>query len=296
MSAPKSHRYEHAALGVDDLEQALDFYTGVFGLKEIARDGDAVFLGCGYDDNFDLCVRPGGAALDSFALRMPDADALDAASARLSGAGVETSASTDPGPGIEAAIAFSAPTGHRLELVVVGDRRYHVPSAPAKLPAGLGPLDADHINLMAGDVKGLIDFLSSALGFRLSDAIEPEAGFWVAAWTRLGAAHHDVGVFFTESDKTLHHLAWTCASVEHMKMLADRLAAAGMRLELGLSRHPVGSNLYAYFWAPGGHRFELTAEGAILDDSTPPRTWKDMGETLDAWGTAIPPESMFVGS
>jgi catechol 2,3-dioxygenase len=124
-----------------------------------------------------------------------------------------------------------------------------------------------------------------------------DEGVWAASWIRLSGGHHDVGIIGTENaSETLHHVAWTFASFEHMKIAADRLAAAGVKLELGMSRHPVGANLFAYFWEPGGNRFEFTSEGAILDARTPPRFWKGFEDTLDAWGNPIVPDSFRRGS
>ena len=150
---------------------------------------------------------------------------------------------------------------------------------------------------MSTDVKGLSEFFRDVLDFKWSDVIVMEDGHWAASWVRMSGSHHDVGVFGTDdASVTLHHLAWTFSSFDHMKNAADMLAAAGLRLELGMSRHPVGANLYAYFWEPGGNRFEFTCEGAVLDPRTPPRFWEGFKDTLDAWGDPIVPETFRKGS
>jgi catechol 2,3-dioxygenase len=297
VSAPKVQTYEHAEVRVKDLGAALEFYTGVLGLHELARDNGTVYLGCGYDENYDLAIREGGTGVVHFALRVADEDALERYAGRLGDAGVKVERADGIEPGQERGIRFEIPGGHAMELVLVEDNRYIETYRPAYPTRGIAPLDGDHINLMSTDVKGLCEFLRDVLDFWWSDVIVFDDGLWAAAWTRMSGGHHDVGIFGTQSTtETLHHVAWTFSSLDHMKIGCDLLAQSGNRLELGISRHPAGANLYAYFWEPGGNRFEFTAEGAILDPRTPVRYWNSFKDTLDAWGDPIPPDTFPKGS
>jgi catechol 2,3-dioxygenase len=297
MSAPKVQTYEHAEVRVKDLGSALEFYTDVIGLHEIAREDGVVYLGCGYDENYDLAITEGGTGVVHFALRAEDEDALERYTRRVEEAGIATERRDGSEPGQEQGVRFEIPGGHRMELVLVADNRYLETYRPVRPIRGIAPLDGDHINVMSTDVKGLSEFLRDVLDFKWSDVIVFENGHWAASWVRMSGGHHDLGIFGTDDPGvTLHHVAWTFSSVDHMKFAADLLAAAGIRLELGMSRHPVGANLYAYFWEPGGNRFELTAEGAILDARTPPRFWKSFHDTLDAWGDPVVPETFPKGS
>lgn len=297
MAAPKANIYEHAELRVRDLGRALDFYTGVLGLHELARDDGVVYLGCGYDENYDLAVRAGGTGVVHFALRAEDGDALERYARRVRDAGLDVERRDGAEPGQEQAIRFRIPGSVEMELVLVADNRYIEPYRPARTPRGIAPLDSDHVNVMAMDVKAVSEFLRDVLDFNWSDVIVMEGGHWAASWVRMSGNHHDVGVFGTDDPSvTLHHVAWTFSSFDHMKIGADLLAATGTRLELGMSRHPVGANLYAYFWEPGGNRFEFTCEGAVLDPRTPPRFWEGFQDTLDAWGDPIVPDTFRKGS
>lgn len=296
----KAARFEHAELRVKDLSQALEFYTDVIGLVEIAREDDTVYLGCGLDANYDLAVVEGGTGIVHFAIRVDDEEHLERELKRLDGHGIRCERHDGAEPGQRRGARFELPSGHAIEYVVVEDDRYLNPLKPAyPRRRGFGPLDADHINLVATDVRGVAEFLRDALGFRLSDVSEPEPGFWAGAWARFGAYHHDVGIAPTRDPQTsLHHFAWTMSSFEHMKTAADMMAEAGVRLELGPSRHPLGPNLFMYFLEPGGNRFELSCEGAIIDPTTPTGFWKGLEDTLDGWGTLHErmPESFFVGT
>jgi catechol 2,3-dioxygenase len=78
--------------------------------------------------------------------------------------------------------------------------------------------------------------------------------------------------------------------VEHMKTLIDRIAQAGVGLELGPGRHFTGSSIFSYFWEPGGNRFELSAEVASVDPSAPTVYTDATVEDISAWGSlAVPP-------
>ena len=295
MSAPRA--FEHAQLRVNDLGAALDFYLGPVGLVEIAREGGVVYLGCGLDENYDVALVGGGTGVEHFAILVSDEAELERHAARLVGAGVRPERRDGREPGQEQGLRFTLPTGHVMELVVAADCRYLVPSRPARgARSGMTLVDVDHINLCSGDVRGLAEFLRDVLDFRFSDLIVLESGELFAAWTRYGQHHHDVAILPGSPAETLHHLAWTCSSLDHMKLCCDLLSACGLRLELGIGRHPVGSNLFAYFWDPGGNRSELTAEVARLDPTTPTRVWSSPLETLDAWGEPVVPESFRRGS
>jgi len=298
VSYPKVQAYEHAQIGVNDLGAALDFCTGPFGLVEIARQGNAVYLGCGYDDNHDLSLVVGDTGVRHFALRVPSSEDLDAIGERCRTVGLAPERSTDAEPGEVDAVSVALPDGHVIEFVVVADQRYLEPYRPARRVSAHGPIDNDHISVLSADVRRSAMFLVDTFGFRLSDVTEPtHGGDWFAAWTRMSPGHHDVGFnVATVSGETLHHVAFAYAGIDHLKVALDVLSAAGHRLELGPGRHPVGANLYAYMWTPGGNRFELCAEGAILDPGTPTRVWRSIDETLDAWGRPAVPTTFSRGS
>jgi len=300
MGQPKAPKFEHAEIRVEDLSKALDFYTNIIGLTEIARDDGVVYLGCGMDKNYDLAVVEGGKGLSHFALRVNDEDELNRLQKNLTDHGVQVVNTDGREPGQEKGIRFDMPNGIEMEFIIVGDDRYVNPARPAyPRTKGFAPLNADHINIMSMNVKRDADFLKDVLGFRFSDIVEPEpgSGYWTAAWTRYGEYHHDVAITTAKNkSETLHHFAWSLGNFEDFKRAADMLSDYGVYMELGPSRHPIGPNLFAYFWEPGGNRFELSAEAAIIDNSTPPNFWRGMEDTLDSWRIIEPPTSFSRGS
>jgi len=289
----------HAELRVKDLEKALEFYKEVMGLVEVAREGQTVYLACGVDGNYDLAVTPGGTGVAHFAFQVDDEADLETCRRRLEEKGVKVSLRNGTEPGQDRGISFHLPSGHTMELVLVADRPHYLQPALARYKRfqGFAPLDADHITLQTRDVKGLAEFLRDVLGFYISDVFSPAPGIWGAAWTRVGEYHHDLAIIGTQDpNETLNHLAWTMDGFEHVKKALDLLAQYGLPVETGPGRHGVGGNVFAYFWEPGGNRFELSAEmPRAVDRRTGPIFWDDFPKAFSSWGQ-LPPESFAKGS
>ena len=105
----------HVSLNVDDVDAALDFYTGVVGLA--ARTDRPAFpfggawLDAGGQQVHLIEGRPPAALGQHFALLVDD---LDATVAELRGRGIEVS---DPGPvGTSLQAFLSDPSGNLVEL------------------------------------------------------------------------------------------------------------------------------------------------------------------------------------
>jgi catechol 2,3-dioxygenase len=90
--------------------------------------------------------------------------------------------------------------------------------------------------------------------------------------------------------QTLHHMAFELDGIGHLTAAADQLGAAGVPLEAGPGRHGVGGNLYAYFWAPGGNRYELSAEMPRVPGArdAPNVRLASSVNSFSAWGTPRP--------
>lgn len=291
-----------AELEVRDLAQALEFDTGVFGMREVARDRDLVYLSLLAEETFQLALAAGGTGVRSFAFSVDSEEDLGYYAGRLANLGIATEVRRDAMPGRKVALGFSLPGGHEMELVVNKHRGgYRTPATPG-LPvrSGVAPADIDHITLAAPDSRTLwstLEVLRDGLGFKTSDVIETGDKDAVGAWTRAGELHHDLGLLRGRAADTLHHLAWTMEGFDHLKTSADRLANAGLELETGPGRHGVGGNLYAYFWTPGGNRYELSAEMPRLagERDEPYVRSTSQFNAFSAWGAARP-ESFQKGS
>lgn len=292
-------KFEHATLRVTDLDAACEFYTDVLGLVELERE-DAVYLGCGLDENYDVGLIEGGTGVEHVALRMDSAEELAHYESRLQETGIETERTDGAEPNQTEGVRFTLPTGVEMELVTVGDTGYHHPTETVGDRFGVSPRDVDHVNLMSWDVARDLAVLTESLDFEVSDEIVGESGTTIQAWARSGALHHDIALSTADNVAyTLHHLSFEVDNLEHIKALCDRLVGKGHRLELGPNRHNAGANTFAYVWTPGGNRIELTAEMATVDDGEPTtvREIDRTTNTVSSWGGVEPtPEFMEKGS
>ncbi|MFA1610836.1 VOC family protein [Halobellus rubicundus] len=288
-------RIEHAKLAVTDLEDARRFYTDAMGLVERGETDGTVYFGRGYDSNFDLAVTEGGTGIEHFAVRAIDSAAVDGYEERLRDRGVDTARVDGAEPGQRAGIRFELPGGVPMEIVAVEDEAYPHSNVSATDRAGHAPSAVDHIQFFTPDLDADLAFLRDAVGLHVSDLVgprdDPENAF-----LRCNTLHHDIALKHKPelSETSLHHFAWGYDSIEHMKLFLDTVVGRGADFERGIGRHFAGDNLYAYFWEPGGNRFEMCAEMAEVK-TTEPNHVVDYETATTAWGPGAP-ESFDEGS
>jgi catechol 2,3-dioxygenase len=284
-------RLNHAVLGVEDLDRAVEFHQTAFGLEEVGREDGTVYLGGG-GPSYLIGLAAGGTGVRRFAAEVDSPDDLETYAQRLADLGTEAERRSDGEPGQGDSLRFTAPSGHVIELVVA--------SGPApELGGTIAPLGLDHITLRTGNPRELAEWLGQALDCKVSDAAvaPPLPGGWAAAWTRFGELHHDIAMMATPPPRatdTLDHLAWTMRDFEHYRPACDALSELEIGLEAGPGRHRLGENTYAYFWEPGGNRYELSGSMPRVQ-TTEPGLWEDFAHAFSAWGV-MPPESFSRGS
>lgn len=298
-------RLEHVELFVSDLPTAVAFYTDVFGLVELDRVGETVYLGCGLDGNFDVALTGGETGIEHLAIRTGDRSLADY-EASLDDHDVAYEGLVTPEPGIEAGVRFGLPSGQvEMEVVDVEDPRYHNPANVEPLPtvapvhpdrSPIAPRDLDHVGLYSSDLEADVEFLQDVLDFRLSDVGVDETGDRHMVFTRAGQHHHEVVVFDEPGPETLGHLAWDMTDIAHLQQFADHLVGRGYELETPMVRHGPGSNVATYFVAPGGNRMEVTTGVETMDPSVEMREHRLSDMPFCAWSDVGPPESFLEGS
>ena len=291
----------NAIIRVNDVSEAVDFNVNVFGLKEMAREGDKVYLGCGLDNDYDLVLTSGGTGIGQLAYQVGNEDELKMYKKRIEELGIKVEEFTDAEPGHPKKISFLLPSTNKdiqMDLVTVANQRsyYNPASTPHRSLTGAGPQDLDHLGIKVADGKKFSEFVTTALDFKLSDIFMPAPEIYAAVWSRSREYHHDLAFFGSHScDETLDHIAWRFEGIEHMKRALDMMAPHGLQLEFGIGRHEVGANLFAYFWV-NGNRYELSAEmPRVVDDNSEPNFWDDITKSMTSWRQFMP-ESFKKGS
>jgi catechol 2,3-dioxygenase len=291
----------YAHLRVTNIDACIEFHQSVMGLTLLERAADRALFSAGADDEVDLILteESGRAGAAGFALSADSAEDLDVRARKLKTAGVSWLTASDPLPGISRTLSFDLPSGHHIALALLAKppAYLHPSRGPRPRDRGCALLDVDHITLRIDNgVRRTMDFLREVVGLRSSDIQMLPDGEPMATWMRIGEYHHDVAMFAGHLGESLDHLAWTAAGIEDIKRMLDLLARHDIKAEAGPGRHGIGGNLYAYFRAPGGNRYELSGEmPRVPHHLAEPVIWTDLAAGFSAWG-ATHPESFKWGS
>jgi catechol 2,3-dioxygenase-like lactoylglutathione lyase family enzyme len=267
-------------LSTPDLDRSVDFYTRVWGLEQVASQGDKVFLAASGDDFHVLELKPGPeAALRKTTFRVRSAGDLAALEQRLVAAGATLLRPIGPADAPSGGQRFVVrePQGATLEFVH-GDIRKE-----AKMIANR-PLRLAHVNINSTAIEDLSAFYQTALGFQLTDRSK------MMAFLRCNDDHHAV-VLAEAPVNGLNHVAFLVPDLESVMRGAGNVKDAGCPIGWGVGRHGPGDNVFAYFVDPTGVVIEYTAEVLQVDDDYRvggPADWVWPPGRTDHWGIAPP--------
>jgi len=289
MSAVGIQRLGHVALRAPDPEAAAAFAEEKLGFMP-APGGDRghVRLAAhGGVDAVSLVYVPGdGPGLDHAAYVVPD---LDAAADALTQRGVQVQRTEDE-------VRFRTPAGHQLALVAGPTTRFpvgHVAPVPDTAPA---PMCADHLGIGAPDLEAEVAFAQDVLGMLPSNHVLAPDGTEVMRFLRFPGRYlyHQLVVARTLAP-VLHHIQFTCKSLDSFYATAAALRAGGVEIQWGPLRHGPGHNVALYVQDAVGHWIQFSAEEEIvLDDAHyEPRTWSvEDPKVIDEWNSGPPPEAL----
>jgi catechol 2,3-dioxygenase-like lactoylglutathione lyase family enzyme len=255
-------RIGHVALGVPDVERALDFYVRGANLSLVERSGDGAYLRCQAEHHSLELHRSSEARLDHLAFETFCDEETEALRRRLERQGVPVAAAPlEPGR-LGTAFRFQDPTGTWIE----------VHRGMARLPnlVSPGPFTVHrlgHVTMLTPDLNRSERFYREVVGFRLSDRRE---GFGI--WLRCNADHH-VLAFLASDRAALDHHAYEIPDWNEIKRVCDWCFRQGFPLDAGPMRHGPGNNVNVYVKDTDGVKIEFYAEmEQIHDDEDHVRT------------------------
>ncbi|MEU1176828.1 VOC family protein [Streptomyces sp. NPDC005820] len=264
----------YLSLKTPDLEAAAAFYEKALGMTRTDTEASApVRLGFGRGHHAVELVA-GSPGLDHFAFEVRDESDLAALRERLRRAGVAMS--QPPGDRVAPGVfAIVDPDGNRLEFHGAIDRS-------GERSGGLRPDCVQHLALASPDAGRLVRFYVDVLGFRVSDQMGEDAGFWL----RSAQEHHSLAIFERERNHGLDHYSFDVAGWDAFKVWCDHFSREGVPVVWGPGRHGVGNNLFIMFHDTTGYLIEFSAEMDLFpDDSTAePGQWDDYGLAASLWG------------
>ncbi len=285
MSSPWISTLRSVALNLPDLAKAEKFYTDVWHLKVVAREGNAIYMRGTGPDHHLLSLHQGGDVpqIRHITLRATSEAALKEIEKAAVAAGGSITVPLGPlnEPAGGKGLTLRDQDG-RLIQVVFGDSR-HADAGEEKDH----PMRLAHVVINAHDVPKSQKFLEQALGFRLIDRTK------IMAFMNCNADHHSLALGDTDND-ALNHIAFVMPEIESVMRGGGRMKDAGHGIEWGPGRHGPGNNAFNYFIDPFGVVIEYTADVQQVDDSYKvgtPDDWKWPAGRVDHWGISAPPSA-----
>ena len=227
----------NVSLGVSDLEEAVRFFNGTWGLEEVDRaDGAVYFRGTGtYHHILALRQSEREEVISADFLAESRAD-VDAIHRRAVGAGVTAAAPgpiTTPGGGY--GFTFKDPDGRTVRVIAEDERHHAIEGQPDR------PSRIMHVVLNAIDKDATSAFYCEVLGFTVSNAVP------VGTFLKCNEDHHALA-FFRSQATTLNHIAFKMQDAAAVSRGAERMLSRGYKMGWGLGRHTI--EVYAYFEGP----------------------------------------------
>ena len=279
-------RIGHMALRVENLDEAVAFFTGVLALKETLRERGRSYLTCNDRHHELILIESPKRGYDHIALEVADADVLEATIASAVRSGGKSLGPADAEPGIAGAALVAGPAGHPFKLF------YGMETVEPPLPDPHGALPSrfEHVALKVRRLGPTERFLEEGFGFKFSDRVSS-----LGSWWHCDPDHHGIALQLAPNNQ-FHHHAWKQEDLNALGVTADRAYEHGETLTWGLGHHGPGDNRFIYFKDPTGALVECCSEMAQMGPGSTyvPRTWKVKGGNL--WGAGAPPKWLLAGA
>jgi catechol 2,3-dioxygenase len=273
-------RTGHVQLRVMDLAAAIHHYTEYYGLILTGQSGDRAYLK-GWDefDHHSLILRETDeSGMDHVAFKVRREADLDRIEGELRERLIAvTHIPAGEQPGMGRRVAFTVPTGHRVELYATCEQVGNgLPLRnPDVWPDGLKGMKAtrlEHVLLYGPNVNDTSALFTDVLGLALAEEVVTEDGGRVGAFLTCASKSHDIA--FIEAPETrFHHLAYWLETWDDIRNAADIIAKYKLPLDIGPTRHGISRGLTIYFFDPSGNRNEVFSGSYQHYPDRPTLTW-----------------------
>ncbi len=292
MKTPEVVRLGHVILQVADLAASRAFYVGLLGLDVVHESAGRLCLRGVEDREWTLMLeesaQPGVRQIGFKVSAEEDLAGLEALASRF---GLTSARSREvERPSL---VTLEDPFGTPLAFYFTSVKHpwllqhYDRRRCPAIQRI-------DHVNLFAAHPGQALAWYRDALGFKLTEFTEDEAGNVWAAWLHRKGNVHDVA-FTNGPGPRLHHVALWMPDAAQVLQLCDVLGAARTgAIERGPGRHGISNALFLYLRDPDGHRVEIyTSDYLTVDPDFEPIKWRlDDPCRQQLWG-GLAPRSWF---
>jgi len=297
---------------VTDLERMEAFLTD-FGLVRAARTPDALFMrGASTAPYLHVSRRGAANAFLGVAFRVETRDDLEALAPLPGSSGIEHI----NGPGGGNRVVMTTADGHRIEAVhgimpapalpVREPSPFNAATAKGRMNAPLRPkreaglcLRLGHCVLKVRDHDAAVRWFAERLGLVPSDhlCVPGDESKVIGTFLRCDHGmefvdHHSLLVVQSDAPD-VHHSSFEMQDLDAVMGAHDYLLERGYRLDCGVGRHLLGSQIFDYWRDPFGNRIEHYTDGDVVNQAHRPSKFAGTAEETTQWG-AKPPLEFFM--
>jgi len=284
-------------LFTNEFDKSYWFFNDLLAMREVAREGDSVFLRC-WDDYevWSLKLTPRDrSGVGEVGYRVSSPEALDRLVASIEAAG-RGAGWRDGEFGVGRSFHFTDPDGHPqylywdTEWYQATDDKPALKNQASRFPGhGVNARRLDHINYLAANVEENAEFCMQCLGLETTEMIRLDSGRTAAHWFHFQQKGYDLVYSgdWTGSNGRLHHIAFAPDTREDILKAADIFLENAIHIESGPHKHAINQTFFLYVWEPGGNRIEFAQAGARLltqPDHKPVVWTEEERKKGQAWG------------
>ena len=306
---PQALDVAHVIYQVPDLDRMESFMRD-FGLVTAARTDDALHMrGAGSAPFIHVTRRGPEPRFLGGALRMASRADLDAL-AEMPGSSRVQQVTDAPGGGFR--VQMATPDGLLIEAVWGqeaeplphrGPNPFNAGERKERINASLRPkrepglvLRLGHFVIRVSDHDQTLAWFQQRFGLLPSDAMgvhdDPERVIGTFLRCDRGAEpvdHHSMLVI-QAADLGGHHCSFEMQDLDDLMGSHDYLLEKGYKLDCGVGRHLVGSQIFDYWRDPHGFRVEHYTDGDVVNHEHRPQRYSVRAEETTQWGMQPPPD------
>lgn len=294
---------------VPDLER-MEAFLADFGLVRAARTPEALYMrGAGTAPYLHVSRRGTVPAFAGVAFHVATRAELEALAALPGSSAIEPIGA----PGGGSRVAMTLDDGHRVEAVhgidpvpalpvrdpnpfnaATAKRRVNAPLRPLREPGRV--LRLGHCVLKVRDHDAAVRWFGERLGLVPSDylCVPGDESKVIGTFLRCDRGadfvdHHSL--FVTQADAAgVHHVSFEMQDLDAVMGAHDYLVERGYRLDCGVGRHLLGSQIFDYWRDPYGNRVEHYTDGDVVNHLHRPAKFAGTAAETTQWGARPPPE------
>lgn len=283
------HKFGYIAVGVSNLEAAVEFYSRFVRLELTERVGDTAFMTGGLDHHWVRLEEGSGQGVKRIGYEVTGEGSFPIIREGLAQWGIDFEEGGDPSKDrVSHWLRFTDPGGTDIELY------------SGMYERGVAPVDTGvtmqkflHGGWETADYDNASRFHQEVLGFKPSDWIADKAIF-----LRAGDRFHHSLVLLRSQRSAFNHFCIQVESIDDVMRFRNNALRHGVELRDDLLRHAPSGSIGVYMKdAARGFAVEFCTGHPQVDDVThKPRILPMSPETADIWLSPLPERTIEASS